>query len=57
MGIGDPDLTTPELIINELIDQVKIPENQNYPASMGEDLFREGVARWYNVRFGLDFDP
>jgi len=56
LGIGDPDLTTPELIINELINQVKIPENQNYPASMGEENFREGIARWYKVRFGLDFN-
>ena len=56
LGIGDPDLTTPELIINELINQVKIPENQNYPASMGEEIFREGIARWYKVRFGLDFN-
>ena len=56
LGIGDPDLTTPELIINELIDQVKIPENQNYPSSMGEEIFREGIARWYKVRFGLDFN-
>ncbi|MFX0043793.1 MAG: aminotransferase class I/II-fold pyridoxal phosphate-dependent enzyme [Candidatus Hodarchaeota archaeon] len=56
LGIGDPDLSTPELIINELIKQVKIPENQNYPASMGEEIFREGIARWYKVRFGLDFN-
>lgn len=57
LGIGDPDLTTPDLIINELITQVKIPENQNYPASMGEKDFRESVARWYKVRFNVDLNP
>ena len=56
LGIGDPDLTTPELILNELIEQAKIPENQNYPTSMGEEFFRESVARWYKVRFGFDLD-
>jgi LL-diaminopimelate aminotransferase len=56
LGIGDPDLTTPDLIINEMIEQVKYPENQNYPSSMGEQEFREAVKRWYNVRFNLDFD-
>ena len=56
LGIGDPDLTTPELIINEIIRQVKVPVNQNYPTSMGEDDFRQAVQRWYKVRFGLDFD-
>ena len=56
LGIGDPDLTTPELIINEIIKQVKYPENQNYPTSMGEQNFREAVQRWYKVRFNLEFD-
>ncbi|MFX0106230.1 MAG: aminotransferase class I/II-fold pyridoxal phosphate-dependent enzyme [Candidatus Hodarchaeota archaeon] len=57
LGIGDPDLTTPDLIINEMIKEVKIPENQNYPASMGEQDFREAVSRWYKVRFNLELDP
>jgi LL-diaminopimelate aminotransferase len=56
LGIGDPDLTTPDLIISEIIKQVKNPEYQNYPSSMGEQDFREAVQRWYKVRFKLDFD-
>ena len=32
LGIGDPDLTTPDIIVQEMIEQAKIPENQNYPA-------------------------
>ncbi len=57
LGIGDPDLSTPELILNEMLEQVKIPENQNYPTSMGEEDFRNAVANWYKVRFGLDLNP
>jgi LL-diaminopimelate aminotransferase len=56
LGIGDPDLMAPDLIIDEIVKQVKIPENHNYPSSMGEYFFREGIARWYKVRFGIDFD-
>ena len=56
LGIGDPDLTTPDLILNEMIKQVRYPENQNYPASMGEQDFREAVQRWYKVRFNIEFD-
>ena len=56
LGIGDPDLTTPDLIISEIIKQVKNPENQNYPSSMGEQDFREAVQRWYKIRFNLNFD-
>ncbi|MBD3338354.1 MAG: aminotransferase class I/II-fold pyridoxal phosphate-dependent enzyme [Candidatus Lokiarchaeota archaeon] len=57
LGIGDPDLPAPELIINELIKQVKVPKNHNYPTSMGEDFFREGIAKWYKVRFGIELNP
>ncbi|MFX1380063.1 MAG: aminotransferase class I/II-fold pyridoxal phosphate-dependent enzyme [Promethearchaeota archaeon] len=57
LGIGDPDLPTPEIIVNELIKQVKLPENQKYPASMGTQDFREALARWYRVRFNLDLHP
>ncbi len=57
LGIGDPDLTTPELIVNELIEQVKIPDNQNYPSSMGEEDYRQAVSRWNKVRYGIDLDP
>jgi LL-diaminopimelate aminotransferase len=39
-----------------MIKQVKNPEYQNYPSSMGEQDFREAVQRWYKVRFSLDFD-
>jgi LL-diaminopimelate aminotransferase len=57
LGIGDPDLTTPDLILNELIEQVKIPDNQNYPASNGEEDFRRAISRWYKLRFNVDLDP
>ena len=56
LGIGDPDLETPRLIIDELIKQVQVPDNQNYPSSMGEEDFRLAIQRWYNVRFGVDLD-
>ncbi|MBY9005177.1 MAG: aminotransferase class I/II-fold pyridoxal phosphate-dependent enzyme [Candidatus Lokiarchaeota archaeon] len=56
LGIGDPDLSTPDFILNEMISQSKIPENQNYSSSMGEGFFREGVARWYKIRYNLDFN-
>ncbi len=57
LGIGDPDLDTPSIIVDELVKQVRNPDNQKYPTSMGEFVYREAVARWYEVRFGLKFDP
>lgn len=57
LGIGDPDLTAPEIITKEIAEQIKVAENQNYPTSMGEEFYREGVARWNKVRYGIDLDP
>ncbi|MFW9898901.1 MAG: aminotransferase class I/II-fold pyridoxal phosphate-dependent enzyme [Candidatus Thorarchaeota archaeon] len=57
LGIGDPDLSTPDLILNEMFEQAKNPDNQNYPTSMGEEDFREAVAKWYKIRFGIDLNP
>jgi LL-diaminopimelate aminotransferase len=57
LGIGDPDLITPKLIIDELIEQVRLPQNQNYPTSKGEDFYRKGIARWNKVRYNVDLDP
>ncbi|MFX1530816.1 MAG: aminotransferase class I/II-fold pyridoxal phosphate-dependent enzyme [Promethearchaeota archaeon] len=57
LGIGDPDLTTPDFIVNEMNEQAKIPSNQNYPSSMGEDFYRKAVARWNKVRYGVNLNP
>jgi len=57
LGIGDPDLPTPNVIIEELIKQVKLPENQNYPSSMGEQEFREAIAKWNKIRYGINLNP
>jgi LL-diaminopimelate aminotransferase len=56
LGIGDPDLKTPRLIIDELIKQVQVSDNQNYPSSMGEEDFRLAIQRWYKIRFGVELD-
>jgi LL-diaminopimelate aminotransferase len=57
LGIGDPDLNTPEIIVREMNEQVKVPNNQNYPSSMGEGFYREAVATWNKKRYGISLDP
>lgn len=56
LGIGDPDIPTPDFIIEELIEQVKDPRNHQYPSSKGEQDFREAVSRWMKGRFGVTVD-
>ncbi|MCL1975791.1 MAG: LL-diaminopimelate aminotransferase [Firmicutes bacterium] len=57
LGIGDPDLPTPTPIIDELSRRAYDAANHQYPSSRGMKTFREGVASYYNKRFGVELDP
>lgn len=57
LGIGDPDIATPDLIIEELCREAKNPVNHRYPSSYGLKLFKEAAANYYLRRFGVKLDP
>ncbi len=57
LGIGDPDIPTPNGIIEALQDEAENPVNHQYPSSYGMDLFREAVADFYMDRFSVKIDP
>ena len=56
-GIGDPDLPTPQPILDELSAASEDAATHRYPESEGLPEFREAVADWYGVRFGVNLDP
>lgn len=57
LGIGDPDLPTPNFIIERLIAAARKPENHQYPSYWGMLEFRKAVARWYRSRFDVSLQP
>jgi LL-diaminopimelate aminotransferase len=57
LGIGDPDLPTPEPVVAAMQREVARPETHRYPSNRGLGVFRETVARFYRERFGVDVDP
>jgi len=57
LGIGDPDLPTPEPIIKAMQDAVTKPQHHQYPSSSGMLSFRTAVANWYKRRFNVTADP
>jgi LL-diaminopimelate aminotransferase len=57
LAIGDPDLPTPDYILQSLYDASKDPANHRYPESDSLPELRKAVAEWYHRRFGLTFDP
>lgn len=57
LGIGDPDLPTPDFIIEKLYESAKRPANHRYPDYEGMPSFRAAVAAWYKERFNVELDP
>lgn len=56
-GIGDPDLPTPDFIIDKMAEEIKNPPNHRYPSSVGMLSYRTAVADYYQKRFGVTLDP
>ena len=56
-GIGDPDIPTPQPIVDALISSSGSPENHRYPESDGLPALREAISNWYERRFGFLLDP
>ncbi|MDW8236779.1 MAG: aminotransferase class I/II-fold pyridoxal phosphate-dependent enzyme [Aquificaceae bacterium] len=57
LGVGDPDLPTPQEIVEAMISAVKNPVHHRYPSYEGMPEFREAVAKYYQERFGVKLDP
>lgn len=57
LGIGDPDMPTPQRIIDAMAEAIKKPSNHQYPSYFGSKAYREACAEWANRRFGVTLDP
>ena len=57
LGIGDPDLPTPEFIVESMAEAIRKPQYHSYPSSDGMPAFREAAATWCKKRFGISVDP
>lgn len=57
LSIGDPDIPTPQHIVNAMQKAVENPEHHRYPSYEGMLSFRQAVAEWYKKRFNVKLDP
>ncbi|MBL7179259.1 MAG: aminotransferase class I/II-fold pyridoxal phosphate-dependent enzyme [Pseudomonadota bacterium] len=57
LGMGNPDLGTPQHIVDKLIEAAQKPQNHRYSASMGITKLRMAIADWYKRRYDVDIDP
>ena len=57
LGIGDPDLPSPEILVEEARRRIVDPATHQYPSNRGLEAFRQAVADFYLRRFGVELDP
>lgn len=57
LGIGDPDLPTPDHVVAAMHEAVTDLSTHQYPSYFGLPEFRAAVAAWYGRRFGVSLDP
>ncbi len=57
LGIGDPDIPTPQGVIDALTEAVKNPKTHRYDeTALGWTSFLEAACNWYKREFGVQID-
>jgi len=55
-GIGDPDMGTPEFIVDALYEAAKDSENHHYALDSGMPEFKLSIKKWVKNRFDVELD-
>ena len=57
LGFGNPDIPSPDIAVDKLIEAARNPRNHRYSSSRGIPKLRQAVADLYLRRFGVVLDP
>lgn len=57
LGMGNPDIPTPNHIVQKLIEACRNPRNYRYSASRGITKLRMAISDWYRHRYDVELDP
>ncbi|MCA9563046.1 MAG: aminotransferase class I/II-fold pyridoxal phosphate-dependent enzyme, partial [Myxococcales bacterium] len=57
LGMGNPDMQTPQHIVDKLVETVSKPRTHRYSASKGIPGLRRAQAGYYERRFGVKLNP
>ena len=57
LGMGNPDLGTPQHIVDKLVEASQKAQNHRYSASRGITKLRTAISDWYQRRFDVEIDP
>lgn len=57
LGMGNPDIPTPEPIVDKLIEAARNPRNHRYSMSRGLPKLRSAITDWYERCYDVTLDP
>ena len=57
LSMGDPDLPTPQVVVDRLCAAMQDPENHRYPEYRGMYALHEAISTWFEQRFGVHLTP
>ncbi len=57
LGMGNPDLPTPDHVVEKIAEAARNPRNHRYSASRGVPNLRAAIAEWYQRRHAVTLDP
>lgn len=57
LGFGNPDIPSPDVAVEKLVEAAHNPRNHRYSASRGIPKLRQAIADLYLRRFNVEIDP
>ncbi len=56
-GMGNPDQSTPQHIVDKLVEAAQKNRNHRYSASRGITKLRHAICGWYRRHYDVELDP
>jgi alanine-synthesizing transaminase len=57
LGMGNPDLATPDHVVEKIVEAARDPRNHRYSSSQGIPNLRAAITEWYARRHAVVLDP
>ena len=57
LGFGNPDIPSPPIVVDKLVEAARSEKNHRYSASRSIPNLRKAVADRYLRRHGVELDP
>lgn len=57
LGMGNPDIPTPQHVVDKLVESAYNAKNHRYSASKGINKLRCAISDWYKRNYNVHIDP